>query len=110
MIRLFLLDRLDESRNVSSVVRTISVNEYGDLSSYVLSITRKCGILNLRRGGSGICRWGVLAAMCREGSDFSFQVTGVPLGKRSLDQLLNDGDKVVERTDGNEPRGFFGAQ
>ena len=37
MIRLFLLDRFDESRNVSGVVRTISVNEYGDLSSYVIN-------------------------------------------------------------------------
>ena len=39
---------------------------------------------------------GVLAAIRREGGDFSFQVTGVRLGKRSLEQLLNNGDKVVE--------------
>ena len=50
------------------------------------------------------------AAIRRQGSDFSLQVTGVPLGKRSLEQLLNDGDKVVERTNRGEGMGVLGTQ
>ena len=48
--------------------------------------------------------------MCREGGDFSFQVTGVPLGKRSLEQLLNEGDKVIERTNRGEGMGVLGTK
>ena len=60
--------------------------------------------------GSEIFGSGVLTAMCREGSDFSLQVTGVPLGKRSLEQLLNDGEKVAERTNRGEGMGVLGTQ
>ena len=46
----------------------------------------------------------------REGSHFSLQVTRVPLGKRSLEQLLNDGDKVIERTNRGEGMGVLGTK
>ncbi len=48
--------------------------------------------------------------MYREGGDFSLQVPGVPLGKGSLEQLLNDGEKVVERTNRDEGMGVWGTQ